>query len=558
MQHDLFDIQTRSGVVLRPYQEECIQSVTDCFNNHQSCLVVMATGLGKTVTAAEVLKRRGGRSFWVAHRAELIEQAEETISKLTGVVPQVEMAERQANMTLGGGGCVLGSVQTLNAKRRGKSRMTRFNADFFNTLITDEAHHAVANTWVSVANHFCTNRNLKHLGMTATPDRGDEAALGQIYQDCAYRYDIQDGVADGWLVPVMIQRIFLDEIDLSIVGKVAGDLNQGELASVMERDRAMYGVADALLGEAGSKKTLVFTSSVAHAHGLADIINGRNFGKAAAIDGKTPKDQRQFILQEFRNNNIQYLCNVGIATEGFDVPNIDCVAIARPTTSRALYAQMVGRGTRPLPNTVDGFNHGEQRLQSIVDSLKPNCLVLDFVGNSGKHKLVSAADVLGCNYKMQVVDRANEIAKKEGAAVDTIELLKRAEAALEVDAKKEKERKMRRAVHSKSSYRTKSLDPFDILDIEPPLADDEWRKAQPLTVRQSKWLENSGFDTSLMSNAEQRKVLNEMINRKVRNLATPKQMKCLKRYGYNTKNLSFNDASALITRLKANNWKRPS
>ena len=208
--------------------------------------------------------------------------------------------------------------------------------------------------------------------MTATPDRGDEAALGQIYDTCAYRYDIQDGVKDGWLVPILIQRIYLDEIDLSIIGKVAGDFNQGQLASTMERDKVVHGVAQALLSEAGDKRTLVFTSSVAHAHALADILNQSKPGMASAIDGKTPKDKRKFILDEYRAGNIQYLCNVGIATEGFDVPNIDCVAIARPTMSRALYAQMVGRGTRPLANTVDGLPHSEQRLESISSSPKPS------------------------------------------------------------------------------------------------------------------------------------------------------------------------------------------
>ena len=362
MQSDLFNVQTRSGVVLRPYQEECIQSVADSFNTNQSCLVVMATGLGKTVTAAEVVRQRGGRSLWVAHRSELVEQAESTIGEITGVIPQVEMAERRAQMTLGGSKCIVGSVQSLNAKRNGVSRLNRFDSLFFNTLVTDEAHHAVAKSWAKVANHFCENPELKHLGLTATPDRGDEAALGQIYGSCAFRYDIQDGVKDGWLVPILIQRIYMDEIDLSLIGKVAGDFNQGELATTMEKDRAMHGVAEAVLSEVGERKTIIFTSSVAHSHGLADILNHAKVGSAAAVDGKTPKEQRKRTLDNYRAGNIQFLCNVGIATEGFDIPNIECVAIARPTMSRALYAQMVGRGTSPLPKTVDGLNHPEQRL----------------------------------------------------------------------------------------------------------------------------------------------------------------------------------------------------
>ena len=556
MQSNLFEynVRSRGGVVLRPYQEECIQAISDSFYNNQSCLVVMATGLGKTVTASEVVRSRGGRSLWVAHRSELVEQAEETLGKLTGVAPQVEMADRKA-LQMMGGGTVVGSVQTLNAKRDGVKRMKRFDPKYFNTLITDEAHHAVANSWRSVADYFCSNKGLRHLGITATPDRGDEQALGQIYDHCAYRYDIQDGVKDGWLVPVFVQRIYMDSIDLSVVGTVAGDLNQGELASTMEKEKVIHGVSEALLSEAGERKTLVFTSSVKHAHGLADILNARKTGSARAIDGKTPKDERRFILDQFRSGAIQYLCNVGIATEGFDVPNIECVAIARPTKSRALYAQMVGRGTRPLSGLVDAHKHSENRLQAISESLKANCLVLDFVGNSGRHKLVSAADVLGGNYTMDVVREATEMATKDGTPVDTLELLKKAEASLKVKERQEKERKMRESVKADVRYRKMTLNPFDVLDIEPPLSNDEWNK-KPLTEKQRQWLERSGIDTAVMTIAEQRAVLNNLINRKKRNLATPKQVKCLKRYGYNTNNMSVDDASALITRLANNNWKR--
>ena len=555
MQADLFNVQTRSSITLRPYQEECIEAISRSFDNGQSCLIVMATGLGKTVTAAEVVRQRGGRSLWVAHRSELIEQAEHTIGKMTGVIPQVEMAERSAQFLLGGQNCVVASVQTLNAKRNGVKRMHKFDARYFTTLVTDEAHHAVAKSWAAVAEHLCGNPELKHLGMTATPDRGDEAALGQIYNECAYRYDIQDGVRDGWLVPILIQRIYMDEIDLSIIGKVAGDFNQGELATTMERDKAIHGVGQALLSEAGNRKTLVFTSSVAHAHGLADILNQSKVGSASAIDGKTPKEKRKYILDEYRAGNIQYLCNVGIATEGFDIPNIECVAIARPTMSRALYAQMVGRGTRPLANIVDGLAHSEQRLGSICASLKPNCLVLDFVGNSGKHKLVSAADVLGGNYNMAVVEEATRMATREASPVDTLELLERAEASVRAKEEEERQREMRKAVHAKVSFRKRSLDPFDVLDIEPPLADGEW-KATPLTHKQLMWLERSGIETDMMTTAEQRKVLNTMINRKKRGLATPKQVRLLQRYGYNARSMNINEASELIDRIAANNWKR--
>ena len=555
VQSDMFGATTKTDIVLRPYQEEAIQCVEDAFKNHQSCLMVMATGLGKTLTAGEILRRRAGRSMWITHRSELVDQAEEAIGRLTGVIPQVEMAGRQAYTELGGAGCVIGSVQFLNDKRNGVPRMARFDANYFNTLITDEAHHAVATTWKRAANHFCDNPNLRHLGMTATPDRGDEAALGQMYDHCAFRYDIREGVQDGWLVPISIQRIYMDEINLSGVHKLAGDFNQGELEQAMRRDKAMYGVSEALLSEAKDKKTLVFTTSIAHAQGLTDILNANKLGSAALVTGKTPKIERKQLLDNYRAGNIQYLCNVGVATEGFDVPDIECVAIARPTMSRALYAQMIGRGTRPLVNTVDGLRHIDERRQSIADSAKKDCLVIDFVGNSGQHKLVSAADVLGGNTNTLVVQEANRIAKKKGVAVDTIDLLKRAEAIVEQQTKRRLEQEARKRVKAKVKYRKKPLDPFDVLDIDPVLDNTEWR-VKPLTPKQLLFLQDADIDTSVLSTKEQKAVFGKMMERKHKGLATPKQVRLLKRYNYDTEGMTKEQASGIIGRLAKNNWKK--
>ena len=394
---DLFNITTRGTKKPRPYQEEAIQCLEEAFEDNQSCLMVMATGLGKTFTATEFARRRGGRTMWVAHRAELIEQASDAMSELTGVVPQTEMADQNANTTLNSGN-VVASVQTLNAKRNKRKRYKKFSPNMYNTLVTDEAHHAVANSWKEISEHFCDNPELRHLGMTATPDRGDAEALGQVYSHCAFQYDIVDGVQDGWLVPLHIQSIAIDTIDLSLVGKVAGDLHQGQLAHTMETEENLYGVADAVISEAGERRTLIFTSSVKHAIALADIIDSKKRGSSAYIEGKTPKQERKKILDAYKAGEIQFLCNVGIATEGFDVPNIGCVAIARPTMSRSLYTQMIGRGTRPLAGAVDGIVDASGRRMSIEESRKPNVIVMDFVGNSGRHKLVSAADVLGGNY----------------------------------------------------------------------------------------------------------------------------------------------------------------
>ena len=170
-------------------------------------------------------------------------------------------------------------------------------------------------------------------------------------------------------------------------------------------------------------------------------------------------------------------------------------------------------------------------------------------------KLVSAADVLGGNYNVKVVQEANRMASEDGSPVDTLSLLERAEASVRASEEAEKQRELRKKVSAKVSYRKKTLDPFDVLDIEPPIEDNDW-KADPLTDKQRQWLEKSGFDIEMMSNAERRKILNQMIYRKKNNLATPKQIKLLQRFGYNARSMKMPEAGELIDRIAQNNWKR--
>ena len=140
---------------------------------------------------------------------------------------------------------------------------------------------------------------------------------------------------------------------------------------------------------AGDRKTLVFTVSVAQAHGVADVLNRHRAGSAAAVDGKTPADERARLFHEYGAGRLQHLVNVGIATEGWDDPStdrpIEIVAVARPTKSRSLYAQMIGRGTRPLPGLVDPLRDADHRRAAIAGSIKPALMVMDYAGNAGKH-----------------------------------------------------------------------------------------------------------------------------------------------------------------------------
>src|SRR5690606_38168609 len=222
-----------------------------------------------------------------------------------------------------------------------------------------------------ILSHF---HDAKVLGLTATPDRGDGVGLGAVFDVVAYEYGIRKAIDDGYLVNIVQKSIVCADLDLSDVKTVAGDLAQGELEQRLKLDAVLHQIAGPLVREAGNRPTIVFTAGVGQAHALVDVMAGyAPVGRTVAIDGSTPAELRAERLDAFRRGDVQFLVNCAVLTEGFDAPETACVAMARPTKSRALYAQCVGRGTRLAPGKTD-------------------CLVLDFRGNAGRHRLVTPLD----------------------------------------------------------------------------------------------------------------------------------------------------------------------
>jgi superfamily II DNA or RNA helicase len=544
----------------RPHQEEAVTTTLQKLQEHGSSLIVMPTGTGKTFVFSEMIRRTPGRAMVVAHREELIEQAARTIERVTGERPSIEMAEQKSRENLGFGlfanNSVVASVQTLNAKRGRNYRMDKFNPNDFSLLIIDEAHHAVANTYQRVIKHFQKNTDLMVCGVSATPDRQDKLALGQVFNSVGYQYEIFQAIQDGWLVPIISNQIVVESLDFDHVRKTAGDLNQKDLSQIVEKEASLHGVATPCIEIAGDRKTLVFATSVAQAKDLCGIIN-RHGRRAVFLHGGTPKDERREIVRRYLDGEYQFLCNVGIATEGFDDPSIKAVAIARPTLSRALYTQMAGRGTRPLPGVVDAPISSGQRREAIANSDKPNVEIIDFVGNSTKHKLVSSTDILGGKYNDKVVDRARMIAKESGKPVDLISLMERASREQE-EAEEEVAKLTARGdiygVTAKAKYLQKKGDPFDVLSVSPERIQKVHTRT--LTGPQLGMLKRNGVDVSSLNNHQQVTLHNEMIRRLKANLCTYKQAKILKKYGYGT-NVSFKQATQTITRIANNGWRRP-
>jgi superfamily II DNA or RNA helicase len=355
-----FDLE---GNHLREYQKAAIRSfISGAAAGHQRQIIQKPTGVGKTITGLG-LARKIGRTLWLAHREELIDQPIETLSSLWpecvhGVVKQGR--DRYTARDI-----VFASVQ---------SAVRRLARDWgeFALIVVDEVHHAAARTYKAIIDRFAPpGSKTLVVGLTATPERGDKKNLAKAgFTAFAYRMTLHEAIECEFLVPYIAERIVLPGLDLSKVPIVAGDFDREKLKEELERVHAAEKTAEAIVARCGGRKMIVFTASVDQARKTAEEL--QRLGLAAGwVCGETPKDERRKTLQDLKSGAIQVVANAMVLTEGFDDPSLGGIAVARPTKSKGLYIQMVGRGLRKYP-------------------MKLNCLILDLVGAHDLHGLQMA------------------------------------------------------------------------------------------------------------------------------------------------------------------------
>jgi type I site-specific restriction endonuclease len=308
------------------------------------------------------------------------------------------------------------------------------------------------------------------------------------------------------------------------------------------------------------KQTLAFTASVLHAEIMSNIFNRVVPGIAAMVCGKTPESDRTKLNAQFKAGDLPILCNCGTHTEGFDSPSVEIVMMGRPTKSKVLYQQMLGRGTRTLPGVVDGPETAEERKAAISASTKTRLDVIDFVGNAGRHSLVCSADIFSGNMEDIVVQRAKKRAEEKGAGrMD--ELLEEEAEKLAEEREKARQAEAARKAHlvAKARFSIKTISPFETFNLQPARARG-WDDGKQLSPKQESLLLKIGVDPKNMPYAQARQLLNEQFRRWHENLATLKQCQTLKRFypEINTTNLKMSDASKLIDDLARNGWRRPS
>lgn len=512
---------------LRPYQHDAARAIWGQLRSVMSTLFVMPTGTGKTQVFAEITRRvveSGHRVLVLAHREELLQQAADTITAVAGVTCGIVKAERSVNRA-NPPAVVIASVQTLSRPHR----LEAFARDTFKLIVVDEAHHAPADTYQRIFSYF---RGARVLGCTATADRLDGVGLSNTFGSVAYTYEIRDSIEDGWLVPIKQRRVFVDDLDLSSVRTSHGDLNAGDLERELTRDAVLHEIASPLAELAGDRPTIVFTAGVAQAHALAEVLTGYVGARGVvALDGTADSATRAQVLEDYHAGRIQYLVNCALFTEGFDSPHTSCIAVARPTKSRALYAQMIGRGGRLHP-----------------ESGKTGCLVLDFVGNSGRHRLVSTLDVLDGRPIDDEVRAAAELLGEQNPDLAVHDLLDEAVQVAE-SARRSK-------LLVKARYESVPVDPFALLaaDSRP----GRWGGVAA-TRKQLAFLKKRGleFKKGAVDRGQASALIDQIIKRCEQGRCTLKQARLLSHHGIGA-DLSFDEASTAIDTIAAHGWRPPA
>ena len=368
-------VQARKLIQLRSYQQEAFDACLKDLQTVRSSLIVLATGLGKTILFCKLVEQWEGRVLVLAHLEELLQNARDDLMAITGEAVGIERSRDHHE----GERIVVGLIQSVS------KRLHHFKPTHFSLIIVDEAHHASSEAYRQVFDHF---RAAKVVGLTATDSRTDGESLP--FDTISYRMGIREGIDQGYLVPVRGKRVIIDAINLSRVrrkGDGTGDFEDEALDDEMVK--GAMAIADVLVNDYPFEKGILFFPGRASAKLTCERLNEKEPESALYLDGEITGQTRRDLVNGLKEGKWRWLCNVGIATEGFNWPDASVVGMCVPTLSRPAYVQRVGRGTRPLAGLLNGLSTSGLRQAAIAGSNKPSMLILDFVGVSANLDLIS-------------------------------------------------------------------------------------------------------------------------------------------------------------------------
>ncbi len=435
----------------------------------------------------------------------------------------------------------MASVQTLRG-----ARLRKFAPDRFKLIVIDEAHHATAASYRAILDYF---PGAKVLLITATPKRSDKIGLHNVAESHCEPFGIQEGLSWGSFVPVDPRSEFIEDINLSAVGTVAGDLAQGELEDQIVRSAAPIAQLSAKHME--DRPTIIYTPGVASAHAVAATL--REMGlTAVSVDADTEDKVRTNVLIDFKEGKVQYVVNCGIYTEGLDVPGARGIVIARPTKSESLYIQMAGRGGRPQAH-IGGLPTSSDRVRAISLSEKPNFRLLDITGHAGRHSLCTGVDVLGG----EAIGAAKAIVKKRIEAGEEVTDLGKAleEAERTVREEEEANRKRIAAAAARASVKSResTFDPFRLGYDERQTGEAPVNAKEPVNQAEEDWLKMNGLPWRNMTKGAYDKLRNQSRQWAKDGKATWKMRRQLEKYGFPV-DLPFGIAGKICQHIRESHW----
>jgi superfamily II DNA or RNA helicase len=522
-------------IQLRDYQRTWCRAVEDALSlgvdgqRFSRVIGTAATGAGKTAMASALcwyrIKKKEQRCLFLAHTDELCAQATRALQRNTGMIADIEKAEERASTHAK---LVVGSVMTLaNASRR-----ERFPADHFGLVIADECHLSMSDSFQQTLAYF-NQGGADVLGITATPERTDKISLMRFYEHLAAEVPLKLLIDRGYLTPIVVQTA---PIKIPVTAKISA--GPGDMDQVAEQIEPYYqSIIDGIAAYAyDRKRILIFHPSVKASQAFTAMLQARGFD-AQHVDGNSP--DRAAIIEAFSIGRIRILNNVMLMTAGVDVPEIDCVIMLRPTKSRTMYIQAVGRGTRLY------CKHGCHKTGSMCDhsDRKSNVLLLDFLWQFADKHVMGPADIYtddpevkaGVKERLTETDEALDLLKLERETID------------------QSEQRLIRALKEAAQKRPTKYDArsFAAVFHQPDLANyealAEWQKL-PVTDNQvellKKWRVKKG---GIKDRGHASAIIQVGIDRIERKLATPAQVLMLMRFDVpSPETISFDDASRII------------
>lgn len=497
---------------------------------------------GKTIVFSDLARieaQNGGKVLILAHTDELIEQARAKFTAVSGMRAAKEKANDYAGRW---DKVVVGSVQTLCRDARLKS----FAPRHFSLIVVDEAHHALASSYQKILNYF----DCRILGVTATADRSDKKALGDFFEHIAYEYGMLHACRDGWLVRPVVQTVPLN-IDLRGVHKRGGDFAADEVAHAIEP--FLTEIAGAIKLYAAREKTVVFMPSIDTARKMAEACAAVGLN-SSWVSGQC-EDRKEKLAAYEKAGPGSVIANAMLLTEGWDVPDVSCVICLRPTQVRALYQQMVGRGTRPHPSIVAALGRAADaaaRCAILKASVKPRLLLLDFLWLYEKHSLIKPASLVSKDAaEAERVQRMGDGDLIEGQAQAERDILAELEEKVRKNSRKEA------GLIDPLAFAVEAGD-ADLADYEP----ETQRDAQPPTEKQLAFIAKQGIDATLVtSKGQASKIIGKIMQRLESGFCTIRQLNFLHKLGIDASHFTREEASqAIATRLasrKSGHAQRP-